>query len=99
MNRYGAATGKKGYQELLVIQSIDDEVVNVTATKEAYECACMAGSTVHLSLYPGLTHDASLPASAPEWLHWLDNQFMGVKTPNANKCTVERRVPLLDTLS
>ncbi|KAJ6089452.1 hypothetical protein N7467_004668 [Penicillium canescens] len=98
-NKYGAATGRKAYKELLVVQSIDDEIVNVTATKEAYEYACKIGNTVHLSLYPGLDHDDSVAASAPEWLQWLDNKFKNVKTPNEHKCVMETRVLLLDTLS
>jgi hypothetical protein len=97
-NEYGAATGRKGYKELLVIQSIDDEIVNVTATKVAYEYACKIGNTIHLSLYSGLDHDDSIAASAPEWLQWLDNKFTNVKTPNEHKCVTETRVPLLDVL-
>ncbi|GIJ90936.1 hypothetical protein Asppvi_009901 [Aspergillus pseudoviridinutans] len=95
-NEYGAATGRKGYKELLVIQSIDDEVVNVTATKEAYEYACKVGNTIHLSLYSGLDHDDSVAASAPEWLEWLDNKFMGV--PYSHKCVMETRSILLDAV-
>ena len=98
-NKYGAATGRKGYKELLVVQSIDDEIVNVTATKEAYDYACKIGNVVHLSLYSGLDHDDSVAASAPEWLEWLDNKFMNVKTPNEHKCVTETRVVLLDALS
>ncbi|KAJ5627610.1 hypothetical protein N7490_009838 [Penicillium lividum] len=98
-NKYGAATGRKGYKELLVVQSIDDEVVNVTATKEAYDYACKIGNIIHLSLYPGLDHDDSIAASAPEWLQWLDNKFNHVQTPNDHKCEVQTRVKLTDALS
>lgn len=98
-NKYGAATGRKGYKDLLVVQSIDDEVVNVTATEKAYEYACKIGNIVHLSLYSGLDHDDSLPASSPEWLQWLEDRFMGIREADSNKCLVERRIPLLDTLA
>lgn len=97
-NKYGAATGRKGYKELLVVQSTDDEVVNVTATEKAYEYACKIGNIVHLSLYSGLDHDSSTAASSPEWLQWLENRFMGVRSPDAHQCVVKKVTPLLDTL-
>lgn len=97
-NKYGAATGRKGYKELLVIQAIDDEVINVNATKAAYEDACKVGNIVHLSLYPGLDHDSSIAASSPEWLEWLDNKFNGVPTRDSHKCVMETRSVFVDTL-
>ncbi|KAJ5668085.1 uncharacterized protein N7477_006655 [Penicillium maclennaniae] len=97
-NEYGAATGRKGYKDLLVVQSTDDEIVNVTATEKAYEYACNVGNIVHLSLYSGLDHDDTIAASAPEWLQWLENRFMGIREADSNKCLVEKRTPLLDTL-
>ncbi|KAI5458853.1 hypothetical protein BGZ63DRAFT_362068 [Mariannaea sp. PMI_226] len=74
-NMYGAATGKKGYEKLLVIQSVNDEIVNVTATEKAYKVAKGVGNDVHLSLYHGYDHDETVGASAPEWLQFLDTQF------------------------
>ncbi|KAJ5175675.1 uncharacterized protein N7482_001552 [Penicillium canariense] len=97
-NKYGAATGRKGYKALLVIQSTDDEIVNVTATVKAYEYACKIGNIVHLSLYSGLNHDSSPAASSPEWLQWLDSRFKGVRSADADKCVVENVPQLLDTL-
>lgn len=93
-DQYGAATGRKGYKDFLVVQSITDEVVNVTATMEAYDFACKIGNVVHLSLYTGLTHDESVAASAPEWLKWFDDRFLGVPIANATECTTQEKLPL-----
>ncbi|UKZ66007.1 uncharacterized protein TrAtP1_007190 [Trichoderma atroviride] len=93
-DQYGAATGRKGYKDLLVVQSHEDEIVNYTATIKAYDFACKKGNIVHLSVYHNLTHDESMAASAPEWLKWLSDRISGVPLANATKCTIQQRTPL-----
>lgn len=93
-DQYGAATGRKGYKNLLVVQSHEDEVVNYTATIKAYDFACKKGNIVHLSVYHNLTHDESMAASAPEWLKWLSDRISGVPLANATKCTIQQKMPL-----
>ncbi|GFP58620.1 hypothetical protein ACSS6W_005913 [Trichoderma asperelloides] len=93
-DQYGAATGRKGYKDFLVVQSHDDEIVNYTATIKAYDFACKKGNIVHLSVYHNLTHDESMAASAPEWLKWLSDRISGVPLANATKCTIQQKTPL-----
>lgn len=91
-NTYGAALGKKGHRDLLVLQGMADETVNYNATKVAYRAACDAGNSVRLSLYPGLDHRPVLTASVPEWMPWLDERFRGVAP--AQGCSMHTWKPL-----
>lgn len=90
---FGAALGKRGYEELLVLQGTDDQTVNYNVTEEAYHTACAAGNNVRLSLYPGLDHRPVLTASAPEFLGWLDERFRGVSA--SQQCVLRRVHPLV----
>ena len=90
--KYGAAQGKKGYRDLLVLQGMADRTVNYNATKVSYRAACEAGNSVRLSLYPGLDHRPVLTASVPEWMPWLDERFRGLAAPQ--KCVIHTWKPL-----
>lgn len=69
------AQGDSSSRPLLVIQGWNDTSVLPEDTMEAYHEAVTAGNEVHLLRYPGLDHSATLTASAPAWLEFLDNQF------------------------
>lgn len=98
-NIFGAATGKKGYKDLLVINSINDETIVVNATLKAWNASCSSGNNIHLSLYTGgLSHTQSFPASSPEWLQWLDNQFKSGGTVNATGCSISTATPLVSPI-
>lgn len=91
---YGAALGnKRQFRDLLVLQGTGDRTEGSNATINAYEAACAAGNTVHLSLYPGLDHRPVLTASIPEWLPWLDTKFQGA--PDWHGCEKRTREPLV----
>lgn len=89
---YGAALGKKGFKDLLVLQGTADKTVNYNVTQMAYHTACKAGNPVRLSLYPGLGHRPVLTAGAPEWMAWLEERFNGA--PAARGCDMHRVEPL-----
>lgn len=91
-NTYGAALGKKGFKDLLVLQGMGDQTVNYNITKLAYHTACEAGNPVRLSLYPGLDHSPVLTASAPEWSRWLEERFSGI--PASQHCQMRHVQPL-----
>ncbi|OAA58157.1 hypothetical protein ISF_06696 [Cordyceps fumosorosea ARSEF 2679] len=76
---------------LLVVQGLNDTSILPGTTREAVERACGAGSAVHLSLYPGVEHSPLLPASAPEWLAWIDARFAGQAL--SENCSTVTRVP------
>ncbi|KAH8688952.1 hypothetical protein BGW36DRAFT_309270 [Talaromyces proteolyticus] len=98
-NMFGAATGKKVYQNLLVVNSVDDQTIVVNATLKAWNASCSAGNSVHLSLYTGgLSHTQSFPASSPEWLQWLDNQFTSGGTANATGCSISTATPFVSPI-
>lgn len=76
--KYGAGVGrKKAAAPLLVVQGSADVLVNPLQSVAGMSSACQAGNIVQLSMYPGLSHEAILAASAPEWLRWLDGRFQG----------------------
>lgn len=80
----GHATGP-----ILVLQGLNDTSIFPSTTEAAVQKACSGGNKVHLSLNPGLEHSPLLPASAPEWLAWMDGRFSGHKL-TANCSTVTR---------
>ncbi|KAJ6091524.1 hypothetical protein N7467_003493 [Penicillium canescens] len=69
------AQGDSASRPLLVIHGWNDTSVLPENTVEACRDAVAAGNEVHLLRYPGLDHSATLTASAPAWLEFLDNQF------------------------
>lgn len=92
--KYGAALGKKGYMDLLVVQGTSDMTVNYNATKIAYKAACEAGNSVHLSLYSGLDHRPVLTASVQEWMPWLEERFRGKSSGQG--CSMYTWTPLVE---
>ncbi|KAJ3498645.1 hypothetical protein NLG97_g974 [Lecanicillium saksenae] len=76
---------------ILVVQGLNDTSILPVTTKEAVERACKNGNTVQLSLYPGVEHSPIIPASAPEWLTWMDTRFSG--QPLAANCSTITRAP------
>lgn len=76
---------------ILVIQGLNDTSILPGTTKDAVERACKGGNTVQLSLYPGVEHSPSIPASAPEWLSWMDARFSG--QPLSASCSTVTRAP------
>lgn len=71
------AQGHSASRPLLLIQGSNDTSVLPQGTFEAYRESVAAGNEVHLLRYPGLDHSATLTASAPAWLEFLDKQFAG----------------------
>lgn len=71
------AQGDSASRPLLIIHGWNDTSVLPENTVEAYHAAVAAGNEVHLLRYPGLDHSATITASAPAWLEFLDNQFAG----------------------
>ncbi|SCO58613.1 uncharacterized protein FFMR_15769 [Fusarium fujikuroi] len=69
------AQGNSASRPLLVIHEWNDTSVIPENTVEAYHAAVAAGNEVHLVRYPGLDHSATLTASAPRWLEFLDDKF------------------------
>lgn len=78
------AQGDKASKPLLLIQSDNDTVVLKSLVAKAYEASCSIGNPVHLSLYPGLDHSATVGASAPEWLAFIEGLFSS--TVNLDDC-------------
>lgn len=78
------AQGDKASKPLLLIQSQDDTVVLKSLVSKAYEASCSIGNPVRLSLYPGLDHSATVGASAPEWLAFIEGLFSS--TVNVDDC-------------
>ncbi|OAQ97158.1 hypothetical protein LLEC1_04485 [Akanthomyces lecanii] len=76
---------------ILVVQGLNDTSILPQTTKDAVERACRGGNTIHLSLYPGVEHSPLIPASAPEWLRWIDARFAG--HPVAANCSTVTRAP------
>lgn len=89
---FGAATGKKGFRDLLVLQATGDKSANYNVTETAYHVACDAGNVVQMSLYQGLDHRPVLTASAPEFLQWFDKRYRGEQAPQ--KCQLREVKPL-----
>jgi pimeloyl-ACP methyl ester carboxylesterase len=69
------AQGDRASRPLLVIQGLNDTSVLPEITAPAYRDAIAAGNEVSLLWYPGLDHSATITASAPMWLKFLDDQF------------------------
>ncbi|EED12065.1 conserved hypothetical protein [Talaromyces stipitatus ATCC 10500] len=69
------AQGDSASRPLLVIHGWNDTSVLPEITVEAYHDAVATGNEVHLLRYPGLDHSATITASAPAWLKFLDDQF------------------------
>lgn len=65
-------------QPVLVLQGLSDVSVLPEVTEYAYNASCEAGNAIHLQLYPGLDHDPTIPAAAPNFLQWMDDRFDGV---------------------
>ncbi|KAF5257610.1 hypothetical protein FOXYS1_11857 [Fusarium oxysporum] len=81
------AQGHSASRPLLVIHGWNDTSVLPQGTVEAYHESVAAGNEVHLLRYPGLDHSATLTASAPAWLEFLDNQFAGKRGRRASTDT------------
>lgn len=69
------AQGDSASRPLLVIYGWNDTSVLPEITVEAYHDAVVTGNEVHLLWYPALDHSATITASAPAWLKFLDDQF------------------------
>jgi pimeloyl-ACP methyl ester carboxylesterase len=69
------AQGASASRPLLVIHGGNDTSVLLENTIDSYQDAVAAGNEVHLRQYPGLDHSATLTASAPAWLQFLEDQF------------------------
>ncbi|KAH8705785.1 Alpha/Beta hydrolase protein [Talaromyces proteolyticus] len=69
------AQGDPASRPILVIQGWNDTSILPETTVAAYQDAVAAGNEVHLLRYPGLDHSATITASAPAWLKFLDDQF------------------------
>lgn len=67
----------KSNQPVLVVQGLADVSVLPEVVEYAFNATCEAGSAVRLQLYPGLDHDPVIPASAPDWLRWMEERFDG----------------------
>lgn len=67
-------------QPVLVVQGLSDVSVLPEVVIDAYTQSCVTGNEVALHLYPGLDHTPVIPASAPEFLQWLDDRFDGIAT-------------------
>ncbi|KAL4788735.1 Alpha/Beta hydrolase protein [Aspergillus venezuelensis] len=74
------AQGDSASKPLLLIQGEEDTIVFESMVESAYRDSCDAGNVVHLSLYPGLDHSATVGASAPEWLAFIEGLFEGTAT-------------------
>lgn len=84
------ATGGRSYAPILLVQGLNDTSVAPHSTEKAYRASCGYGNEVHLSQYPGLEHSPLLPASAAEWLAWIDERFSGHRTSGQCSKTVVR---------
>lgn len=67
-------------QPVLVVQGLSDVSVLPEVVIDTYNQSCVTGNEVALHLYPGLDHTPVIPASAPEFLQWLDDRFDGRAT-------------------
>ncbi|KAJ6012636.1 hypothetical protein N7522_002991 [Penicillium canescens] len=95
------ANGASASKPMMLIQGLADTSVIPQSVIASFEDTCRFGNEVHLRLYPGLDHSATVIASAPEWTSWIDSLFEGKAFPSegghyrtAGKCTNITRIPV-----
>lgn len=95
------ANGASASKPMMLIQGLADTSVLPQSVIASFGDTCGFGNEVHLRLYPGLDHSATVIASAPEWTNWIDNLFAGKKVPSEGeqyhaigKCTNITRIPV-----
>jgi pimeloyl-ACP methyl ester carboxylesterase len=77
------AQGDPASKPTLIIHGQNDTSVLLQNTIATFQDAIAVGNEVHLLQYPGLDHSATLTASSPAWLKFLDDQFAHKHGPRA----------------
>ncbi|OAQ65491.1 prolyl aminopeptidase (secreted protein) [Pochonia chlamydosporia 170] len=86
------AQGDKSPAPILLIQGLNDTTAPLEVTERAWRNTCASGSEVHLSLYSGMDHSPAASAGGPEFMSWIDDQFLKAKGGKSN-CTRVTREP------
>lgn len=72
---HAPAQGDSASKPLLHIHGENDTSLPIQGAALAAQDAIAAGNKVHFIRYPGLDHSATIAASAPTWLKFIDDQF------------------------
>ncbi|PQE28477.1 prolyl aminopeptidase (secreted) protein [Rutstroemia sp. NJR-2017a BBW] len=72
---HAPAQGDLASRPMLVIHGMNDTSCLIEITEEAVRDAVSAGNEIEFLRYPGLDHSATLTASSPVWLKYIDETF------------------------
>jgi pimeloyl-ACP methyl ester carboxylesterase len=87
---HAPAQGDRASRPMLVIHGVNDTSLFIEKTEEAVRDAISAGNEIEFLRYPGLDHSATLTASSPVWLKYIDETFARKrKSSNSTIKTVE----------
>ncbi|APA10087.1 hypothetical protein SS1G_05612 [Sclerotinia sclerotiorum 1980 UF-70] len=81
------AQGDPASRPILIIQGWNDTSVLPQNTLESFQATVNAGNVAYLMRYPGLDHSATIAASTPLWLKYLDELFAHKKQPRTSSDT------------
>ncbi|KUL82309.1 hypothetical protein ZTR_09724 [Talaromyces verruculosus] len=95
------ASGASATRPLMIVHGLNDTSVLPESTIHNANLSCGFGNEIHLRLYPGLDHSATPISSAPEWLRWIDDRFVGkpslghhLRKSNYSRCTTVTHKPV-----
>ncbi|KAI9038886.1 alpha/beta hydrolase family protein [Aspergillus affinis] len=91
-NRVAPGQGAKATGPIMIVQGLNDTAVLPDITVDAYRDTCRHGNEAHLRLYGGLDHSGVFPASAVDWLSFIDDHFTHPNRTCA-RCSNLIRVP------
>jgi pimeloyl-ACP methyl ester carboxylesterase len=88
---HAPAQGDRASRPMLVIHGVNDTSLLIEKTEEAVRDAVSAGNEIEFLRYPGLDHSATLTASSPVWLKYIDETF--ARTRECSNSTIRTVEP------